>query len=106
MQEQAVEAVVEGRSPLLVVMGIGAGKSMAFMVPALCTASVGETGTTVVVVPLNSLRENMVDRCRKVGILVVEWDRQRPREASIVFVTPELVVSKLFGGFLDRLKSR
>ncbi|KAH7034000.1 hypothetical protein B0J12DRAFT_530476, partial [Macrophomina phaseolina] len=89
VQEEAVEAVVEGRSPLLVVMGTGAGKSVAFMIPALCAAAVGEQGTTVVVVPLNSLRENMVDRCRRAGITAAEWDRRRPEEASVVFVTPE-----------------
>jgi superfamily II DNA helicase RecQ len=35
-------------------MGTGAGKSMAFMLPASCS-----TGVTVVVVPLVSLRGNL-----------------------------------------------
>ncbi|KAF2135167.1 uncharacterized protein K452DRAFT_239846, partial [Aplosporella prunicola CBS 121167] len=72
VQEQAIEAVIKGRSPVLVVIGTGGGKSIVFIVPAMCTASTSELGTTVIVVLLISLRENIAERCRRVGISAVE----------------------------------
>jgi superfamily II DNA helicase RecQ len=51
-------------------MPTGAGKSMLFMLPAWAE----QGGTTVVVVPLIALRGDMRERCRKLGILVAEWD--------------------------------
>ena len=51
----------------MVIIGIGAGKSMLFILPASCS-----TGITVVVVPLILLRGNLIDRCDKVGIKCVK----------------------------------
>ncbi|KAH6612357.1 hypothetical protein C7974DRAFT_289225, partial [Boeremia exigua] len=71
-------------------MGTGAGKSMAFMLPASCS-----TGVTVVVVPLV-----------QAGIECVEWDSRKPQEwASVVLVTPESAVSESFGGFINRQRA-
>jgi len=79
-------------------MGIGAGKSMLFMLPASCS-----TGVTVVVVPLISLRDNLKDRCDKAGIECVKWDSRKPHEwALVVLVTPESAVSEGFGDFINR----
>ena len=46
---------------------MGAGKSMLFILPVLCS-----TGITVVVVPLISLRGNLMDYYDKVGIECVK----------------------------------
>lgn len=47
-------------------------------------------GTTVVVVPVITLRGDLQQRCAKLGISCVEWESRRPPdEASIVLVTPE-----------------
>jgi superfamily II DNA helicase RecQ len=89
------------KSPVVVVMGTGAGKSMAFMLPASCS-----TGITVVVVPLVSLRGNLKDRCVQAGIDCVEWDSRKPQEwGSVVLVTPESAVSESFGGFINRQRA-
>jgi superfamily II DNA helicase RecQ len=44
VQRPAIEAIMYQKSPTVVVMGTGAGKNMAFMLPASCS-----TGVTVVV---------------------------------------------------------
>ena len=89
------------KSPVVVVMGMGAGKSMLFMLPASYS-----TGVTVVVVPLVSLRGNLMDRCDKTGIECVEWDSRKPHEwASIVLVTPESAVSEGFGNFINQQRA-
>ena len=50
-QQRAIQAVMNRSSPIFVVMGTSAGKSMVFMLPAFCS----QGGTTIVVVPLTSL---------------------------------------------------
>lgn len=82
-------------------MGIGAGKSMLFMLPASCSG-----GVLVVIVPLVSLRGDMKVRCDKAGIECVEWDSRKPNDwASVVLVTPESAVSEGFGNFINRQRA-
>ncbi len=63
-QEDGVEAVVAGISPLFLVLPTGAGKSVSFMVPAMFR----DAGTTVVITPLVALVEDMLRRCKDAGI--------------------------------------
>ena len=51
IQEQALQAICFGRSPILVVSGTGSGKSLLFLLPA----SYAFSGTTVVITPLVAL---------------------------------------------------
>ena len=63
------------------------------------------SGTTIVISPLVSLQDHMVERCQQAGISCVKWDpRQCHSPSQIVIVTPESAVSKTFGTFLDRLQ--
>jgi superfamily II DNA helicase RecQ len=83
-------------------MRTGGGKSLFFMLPAAST----RTGVTIVIIPLNSLREDLKDRCDKVGISCAEWDGQRPPHwASIVLATPEAAVSTTFGRFIGEKRA-
>jgi len=63
-QERAMRAVIDGRTPLVVVLPTGGGKSLLFMVPAC----LGDPGVTVVVVPYRALVDNLVERMKKAGI--------------------------------------
>jgi len=100
VQLPALKAIIKGNSPVLVVMPTGAGKSLMFMLPTFCI----ETGVTVVV-PLISLRQDLMRRCKKLGISCAEWDRHRPPDgARLVLVTAESAVKQFFQKFLDRLK--
>ncbi len=98
VQEGALRAIMAQKSPVVVIMGTGGGKSMLFMLPARCS-----TGLTIVVVPLISLREDLRDRCRSAGIECAEWDVRRPHEwAQLILVTPEAAVGEAFGQFVNR----
>ncbi|KDN64750.1 hypothetical protein CSUB01_11123 [Colletotrichum sublineola] len=102
-QAQAVQAIIEGHSPVVQIMGTGGGKSVSFMLPAFCSPD----GVTIVVTPLVSLRTDLDVRCAKAGISSSAWSsRKAPQTAAIIFVTPESVVSKGFRDFVSRLQAR
>jgi superfamily II DNA helicase RecQ len=101
LQKPALEAIMKTKSPILVVMGIGAGKSLLFQLPAHSQKS----GTTVAIVPLKSLEHSLHERCHKAGISCIRWDpQQRGRMAQIVLVQPESAVSKTFALYLNKLQ--
>ncbi len=62
MQEPVIKAIMRGESPIISVIGTGAGKSLLFMLPAICSAQDAGTGTpgiTIVVIPMISLRQDI-----------------------------------------------
>jgi superfamily II DNA helicase RecQ len=100
LQEPAIRAIMRHESPILAVMGTGVGKSMLFMLPARSMS----TGTTIVVTPLVSLQNHLVERCQDANISCMKWDpRESYQTTQIVIVTPESAASKTFDGLLDRL---
>ncbi|KAK7202436.1 P-loop containing nucleoside triphosphate hydrolase protein [Myxozyma melibiosi] len=79
-----------------------AGKSLLFMLPALLEPD----GTTIVVVPRLSHRQDMKARCSDIGVRCVEWDCEvQPDGAAIVLVTPEECLTVRFKSYIDRLKT-
>ncbi|KAH0558842.1 hypothetical protein GP486_004521 [Trichoglossum hirsutum] len=99
-QQVALRAIMDGKSPIIVVMRTGGGKSLMFMLPA----SVKDAGTTVVVTPLIALKQDMRRRCRGLGLECAEWDaRKKMRDCSILLVTPESVISKGFMTYMRKL---
>jgi len=102
LQEKTIHAIMTGQSPIVSIMATGEGKSMLFMLPAYCVSG----GTTVVIIPLCSLQEDLERRCKEARIECVQWDSRRPHEtASIVLVTPESAVTKTFNTYINRLRS-
>jgi superfamily II DNA helicase RecQ len=67
-QEQALHAVLEKQTPLIIVLPTGGGKSLLFTLPAC----VEETGVTVVVVPYRALIEDLVRRIQQCGVNCIE----------------------------------
>jgi superfamily II DNA helicase RecQ len=61
LQEKAIHAIMTGQSPIVNIMATGEGKSMLFMLLAYCVNG----GTTVVIIPLCSLQEDLERRCRE-----------------------------------------
>lgn len=55
LQEKSIHAIMTGQSPIVNIMAIGQGKSMLFMLPTYCVSG----GTTVVIIPLCSLQEDL-----------------------------------------------
>jgi superfamily II DNA helicase RecQ len=89
-----MHAVIDGQTPLVVILPTGGGKSLLFMVPAYLEA----TGVTVVVVPYRALADNLVDRIRRSGIDCFEWTHGQVNPATIVVVSADVAGS---GGFLS-----
>ncbi|KAI2474957.1 RecQ Superfamily II DNA helicase [Pyrenophora tritici-repentis] len=98
-QEKGLAAIVERRLRILIVMATGAGKSLLFQLPA----AVARAGLTVVIAPLNALRDDMLARCQRMAIPCAKWEGtgRPPYWARVVLVTPESAVTASFGRFLD-----
>ncbi|MGC0591129.1 DEAD/DEAH box helicase, partial [Salmonella enterica] len=102
-QEKVIRSIMRGEGPIVQIAGTGMGKSLSFMLPAYCSPE----GTTIVVVPLVSLREDLHERCAKSMITSHIWQsRGGNRLATIVFVTPESAVTKGFGDYVNWLQRR
>jgi len=101
-QLAALRAIMDNKSPIILVMRTGGGKSLMFMLPA----SVKEAGTTVVVTPLTALKYDMQRRCRELGINCMSWSaRKKMGDTCILLVTPESAISQGFMGHLRKLQS-
>lgn len=95
-----MQAIQWGESPVVVVMPIGRGKSMLFIVPVFAAPG----GTTIIIVPLVALQADMMQRCQELGISYMAWESWWPPDAaSIVLVMPESAVSPNFQIFLNWL---
>jgi superfamily II DNA helicase RecQ len=101
-QQEVLTAIVARKGPIVAVMPTSIGKSMLFQLPA----AMNPAGITVVIVPLNSLEDNMRDRCTRMGIRCAEWHpHQPPDDAQIVLVTPEGTTSEAFHHFVNRQRA-
>ncbi|KAG8630425.1 hypothetical protein KVT40_002044 [Elsinoe batatas] len=102
-QREALQAIMRGDARVVAIMATGEGKSMLFMLPAVCVRG----GMTIVVLPLISLRQDMIRRCRKLGLSCVEWcGRRVVDDVAIVMVTPEGAGSDGFETFLNRVSGK
>jgi len=100
-QEEAVQVVVSGLSPVIVVLGTGEGKSLLYMLPQRLPGA----GTTVLIVPLVALKQDTVRRCEVMGIECRVWsyeDRYGIGNA-LVIASLDQAVSVTFQSFLHRL---
>jgi len=91
-QKEGTIAVIEGVSPLFIILPTGAGKSVTFMVPALLP----EAKTTVVITPLVALANDILSRCQDAQIDCIIYGRVKARMAKIIIVVTESAVSSNF----------
>ncbi len=112
LQERAAQAAVEGKS-LLAIFPTGGGKSLTFQLPALM-AGRSVHGLTVVISPLQSLMKDQVDNLADRGITdavtingmldpitrSLAIQRVQDGEASLLYISPEMLRSKTIGRIL------
>jgi superfamily II DNA helicase RecQ len=67
LQEKTIHAIMTGQSPIVSVMATGEGKSMLFMLLAFCVHG----GTTIVIIPLCSLQDDLERRYKEARIKCV-----------------------------------
>lgn len=101
-QEQALRAVVDGQTPLVVVLPTGGGKSLLFTVPACLQ----DAGVTVVVVPYRALIEDLVTRITRSGIDCVEWKGGHTNPAAVVAVSADVAGRSGFLSYAGLLSSK
>lgn len=91
-QEQAVTLIMSWTEQVVAVLPTGAGKSLLFMLP--CTLP--DAGITILVVPLVSLRGDLLRRLEELGIEHLIWQPGERREAGLVLVSVEAASTKDF----------
>ena len=99
-QQEALMSIVNtnGRTPLVVVLPTGGGKSLLFMVPA----SLEDAGITVVVVPFRALLDNLLQKAQAAGIDSVEWKSGSTPRAALVLVSADNVSGTGFVGHVQQ----
>ena len=91
-QEQALTVIMSWAEQVVAVLPTGAGKTVLVMVP--CTLP--DAGITVLVVPLISLRGDLLRRIQELGIDHLEWLPGERREASLILISVEAASTKDF----------
>jgi superfamily II DNA helicase RecQ len=85
-QKEAMAAILAGRTPLVVILPTGGGKSLLFMAPAC----LDDAGVTIVVVPFRALVDDLLQRLSRTGIDCLEWTYGEVNAASIVVVSADV----------------
>jgi superfamily II DNA helicase RecQ len=101
-QQEAVEAVVRGHTPILHVAGTGVGKTITFMLPSYAASE----GSTLVIVPFVALQNDLYDRICAADISCAKWPDDSSYDASIILITPESFRTKTFAEFINRMLGR
>ncbi|KAK0822603.1 hypothetical protein LTR73_009190 [Friedmanniomyces endolithicus] len=91
-QEQALTTIMSWTEQVVAILPTGAGKSLLFMLQ--CTLP--DAGVTVHVMPLVSLRGDLLRRLRELRIDHIEWSSGERRESGLVLVTAEAASTKDF----------
>ncbi|KAK2036834.1 hypothetical protein LZ31DRAFT_444231, partial [Colletotrichum somersetense] len=91
-QAQALEAIVIQRTPVVWVAGTGRGKSLAFQL----LAAIACGGTTVVVVPLLALQNNLKAQCKGMRLDTTVWTGPDSPVSRLILVTLERSVTPAF----------
>ncbi len=106
MQEQAVQAAVDGES-ILTIFPTGGGKSLTFQLPAIM-AGQAVHGLTVIISPLQSLMKDQVDNLNERGIHEAvtinglldpisranAFERVADGSAALLYISPEMLRSR------------
>ena len=105
-QAQMIEQIISGRGEVVAALATSEGKSLAFMLPCRLLGA----GTTVVILPLVVLKQDMFRRCGQLGLQFAVWDRRgdlvQYSGCPLIFVSAEAAVLSPFRRFLTGLDVR
>ena len=105
-QADAMQLVLDGIGQVVAVLGTGEGKSLLYMLPSRLRGA----GTTVVIVPLIGLKQDLIRRCEEMRLGYKVWvareeEGGRIVGCALVLVSAEEAVSKAFLKYLNRLEA-
>ena len=84
IQKSIIQTIMQEKSLVIVMMNIEEKKSLLFMLSTTCQLE----KSSIVIVSLIALRQNLKKRCEKMNIRCVEWNNQKFLDAaSIVLMT-------------------
>lgn len=102
-QERAMEHIVAGAGQVLAVLRTSEGKSLLYLLPCQLPGA----GTTVLILPLVVLKEEMRRRCAEAGMEVHIWEAQSDPDqlhsCPLIIVAVEQAVKSQFREHLNRL---
>ena len=102
-QVQGLDLIWAQNTFTLIISPTASGKSAFITVPSIVT---GDSGLTVVIIPLIALREDLFTTFRSQNLKCTEWTTESvnspPETANLVLVTPESVSTVAFTSFILR----
>ena len=98
-QSESMEMVLSGVEAAICILPTGGGKSLLFMLPL----KLEDAQTTVIIVPLVSLRSDMIRRLRELRIRTEVWSPGTYPAASAVIVSAEAACSTEFMTYCQSL---
>jgi hypothetical protein len=87
---------------VVLIIGTGSGKTLIVMIGA----AIADAGTTILVLPMVALRNDMLKRFRQVGIQPLIWSVDRRQSAALVIVSVEAACSASFLEYCHLLASQ
>jgi superfamily II DNA helicase RecQ len=87
---------------VVIVLGTGSAKTLIFMVGA----ALADAKTTILIVPLVALRNDLLGRLRRSGFQPLLWTPETRRTASLVVVAVETACTEPFIDYAQRLVNR
>jgi len=91
--------VMSWTEQVVVIMATSEGKSLLFILPYILP----NARVTILVLPLVSLRGDLLRRVRELGIDHLVWAPSKLRDAPLVFMTIEAVYTEQFRTYTHRL---
>ena len=93
-QGKALQMIIDGKKDVLAILPTGGGKCLLFFLPTLMEPGM----TTVVIVPLIAVTDDLRDRCVKAKISCANWDphSRYDEQCDLLFVAVEQAVEPAF----------
>jgi superfamily II DNA helicase RecQ len=103
-QKEALRTIVfdEQKTPLIVVLPTGGGKSLLFTAPAC----LDNPGVTIVVVPYRALLDNLLATAKKAKIDCLEYRPGEQNPAALVFISADFVSGSQFLSYAQLLSAK
>lgn len=102
-QQRAMEHILTGAGQVVAVLRTSEGKSLLYLLPCQLPGA----GTTVVILPLVVLKDEMRRRCGEAGIEAHVWEAQsdpdRLHSCPLIMVAVEQAVTSRFREYMNRL---